>query len=264
MHLIPPLLVATLLLGASTASAQDAPICSERPGKAVPSCVLDATTVQVETSAIDWTHDQSDGTRSDTLLFADTLLRYGVGADTEVRINVTPYIRSRTRTFNVVSIADGFGDVSLSVKHRAINGGDRGVSVAVLPFVSLPVGSDAVSAGVVSGGLTVPVDIPLPGDWSLNTTPTIAAAADSDGHGRHLAYANVVDLSHPLTANLTATTEFFIQRDRDPFGHSTQATADVLFAWTPIRNWQFDASSYVGLNHDTPDIELLGGFTRRF
>lgn len=163
-----------------------------------------------------------------------------------------------------MSIADGFGDVGLSLKHRFVDGGSAGVSIAALPFVVLPVGNDAVSAGTFSGGLTVPVDIPLPGGWSLNSTPTVAAAADGDGDGRHLAYGNVVALSHTLTGNLGATGEFFIQRDRDPSGYSTQATVDLLLAWSPITNWQFDVSSYVGLNRTTPDVEILGGFTRRF
>ena len=262
------ILLLAALLGATAAAAQDEPLCSDRPGKAVPSCVVAPGTLQIETSAVDWTHDEAGTTRSDTLLFADTLLRYGVGGGTEARVSFTPYIRSRTRVGSGpgrgVSIADGFGDVGISLKHRFLDGGSSGVSIAALPFVSLPVGSNEVSAGTVSGGLTVPVDIPLPGGWSLNSTPTIAAAADADGDGRHFAYGNVVALSHSLTGNLGATGEFFIQRDRDPSGHSTQTTVDFLLAWSPIPDWQFDISSYVGLNRDTPDVEVLGGFTRRF
>ncbi len=247
------------------AVAEDAPFCSDRPGKATPSCVVAPGTVQIETSAIDWTHDNVGGTRTDTFLFADTLVKYGIGGNTEARVNVSPYVRSRTRgPGGAVSVVDGFGDIALSLRHRFVDGGESGISVAALPFVILPLGSDAVSSGIVSGGLTVPVDIPLPGGWALNTTPTVAAAADADGDGRHLAYSGVVAVTHALTGNLGATVELFGQRDRDPLGHSTQATADFLLAWQPIRNWQFDVSTYVGLTRNTPDVELLGGFTRRF
>lgn len=254
----------TLLAGASAAKAQNAPLCSDRPGKATPSCVAAQGTVQVETSAIDWTRDRADGASSDTFLFGDTLLKYGIGGDTEVRVSLTPYIHSRTRGTGGALSAKGFGDVGLSFRHRLLDGGDGGVSVAVQPAVVLPVGSDDVSSGTVSGSVTLPIDIPLPGGWSLNTTPTVAAAADADGNGRHLAYAGVVAVSHGIGANLSATGELFVQRDRDPGGHSTQATADLLLAWQPIADWQFDVSSYVGLNRTTPDLELLVGFTRRF
>ena len=255
---------ALLLLAAAPAIAQDDTLCSDRPGKATPSCTVSPGTLQIETSALDWTHDKAQGVRTDTLLFGDTLVRYGVGADTEVRLGFTPYVRERTRDGGGVSIADGFGDVGVSIKHRLLDGGDEGISVAALAFVSLPVGSDAVSAGTVAGGLAVPVDVPLPGGWALNATPTIEAAADEDGDGRHLSYAGVVALSHPVTATLDATGEFFVQRDADPLGHTTQATADLLLAWQPLASWQFDVSTYLGLNRDTPDVEVLGGFTRRF
>lgn len=258
------IVVLSAIVGAP-ATAQEVQLCSDRPGKASPTCVVGSRTFQVETSAVDWTRDAAAGTRNDSFLIADTLLRYGIGPQTEVRVAFTPYVRSRTRSADGgVSIADGFGDVGLSLKHRFIDGGSNGVSVAALPFVSLPVGSDAVSAGTVSGGLIIPVDIPLNGGWSLNATPTVAAAADADGNGRHLSYSGVVAVSHALTSSIGATGELFVQRDRDPTGHTTQATADFLLAWQPIANWQFDASAYVGLNRDTPDVELLGGFTRRF
>ena len=259
------LLTLAALVGSTAASAQDAPLCSDRPGKATPSCVVAPGTVQIETSAIDWTHDRTDSVRSDTLLFGDTLVKYGIGAQTEVRVSFTPYVRARTRVpGGAVAVAEGFGDVGLSFRHRLADGGGDRPSVSVQPFVTLPVGSRAVSAGTVSGGVTLPIDIPLPGGWSLNATPTVAAAADADGDGRHLAYSGVAAVSHGIGPNLGGTVELFVQRDRDPSGHSTQATADFLLTWQPIANWQFDVSTYVGLNRNTPDVELLGGFTRRF
>ena len=204
------------------------------------------------------------GAHSDTFLFADTLLKYGIGSDTEVRVSLTPYIHSRTRDASGASSVDGFGDVGLSFRHRLIDGGDGGISVAFQPTVVLPVGSDDVSTGTVSGSITLPIDMPVSGGWSLNATPSVAAAPDADGDGRHLAYAGVVAVSHGIGGNLSATGELFVQREEDPGGHSTQATADFLLAWQPVANWQFDVSSYVGINRTTPDLELLAGFTRRF
>lgn len=69
------------------------------------------------------------------MLFADTLMRYGVGADNEVRINIAPYVHDRKRTPGGVMIAGGFGDVALSQKHRFVDG----ISIAALSFVVLPV-----------------------------------------------------------------------------------------------------------------------------
>ena len=170
--------------------------------------------IQIETSAVDWTRDRENGPHSDTFLFADTLLKYGIGSDTEVRVSLTPYIHSRTRDASGASSVDGFGDVGLSFRHRLIDGGDGGISVAVQPTVVLPVGSDDVSTGTVSGSITLPIDIPVSGGWSLNATPTVAAAPDADGDGRHLAYAGVVAVSHGIGGNLSATGELFVLHDQ--------------------------------------------------
>ena len=113
-------------------------------------------------------------------------------------------------------------------------------------------------------GVVAPVSISLPGSWSLAASPTVAASADSDGDGRHLFVSGVVALGRDLGGGVTGTAELYVAHDRDPGGHSTPVTADLLLAWQPADDWQLDVSSYVGLNDDAPGIELLAGFTRRF
>ena len=253
------------VLATAAARAQDAPaLCADRPGKATPSCVAARGTIQIETSALDWTRDDSAGTRSDTFLFADSLVKLGIGGDTEARVAVTPHIRQRTRDASGVTIADGFGDIGLSLRHRLIDGGDRRVSFAVQPFVTLPVGDKAVSAGTWSAGIVTPLDIPTGTPLALNLTPTWAAVADEDGDGRHFQASIVAAATHPISGTLSGTFELFAQTDDDPAGSSTQATADFLLAWAPADDWQFDLSSYVGLTRATPDLSLLIGFTRAF
>ena len=258
--------VAALFLPAS-ASAQegDAPsLCSDRPGKASPTCVVAPGTFQIETSIADWTRDQSGDGQEDSILFADSLLRYGVADRFELRVAVTPYVHDRTRTGGAVDSADGFGDVGLSARYLAVDGGDDGVSLAVQPSVTLPVGSGSVSQGTWSAGLLVPVSIPLSDGWSLGATPAVYASADADGDGRHFAYSGVGAISKEVGGGVTLTGEIWALRDQDPSGHATQATLDLLGAWQSGADTQFDLGSYIGLNSNTPDVEILGGFTHRF
>ena len=60
MRVTLPITLLTLLIGAA-AQAQNAPLCSDRPGKATPSCVIAPGAIQIETSAVDWTRDRADG-----------------------------------------------------------------------------------------------------------------------------------------------------------------------------------------------------------
>lgn len=239
-------------------------LCAERPGQATPSCTVDLGQLQVESSLVDWTRDDRRTSREDDLLFGDTLVRLGVADGLEIRGAFTAFEHDRTRDPAGVDTASGFGDIALSAKWRAVDGGDKGVSVALLPSITLPVGAHAVSQGTWSADLTVPVDVPLSDTWSLEISPTLSAAADQDGNGRHLAYAGAAALTYALSDAVSIGGELWAQRDDDPAGHRSLATADLTLAWQPATNWQLDLSSYAGLTRATPDIELIAGVTRRF
>jgi hypothetical protein len=254
--------LAAIALFAIPAQAQE--LCAERPGQATPTCVVDPGQVQVETSLVDWSRTDQPAAREDDLLFGDTLVRFGVAAGLEVRGSFTAYEHDRTRDASGIDGAHGFGDAALSAKWRAVNGGDKGVSVALLPSVTLPVGGHGVSQGTWSADLTVPVDVPLSDKWSLDVSPTLSAAADADGKGRHVAYSGAAALGYKVSDSLSVGGELWAQRDDDPVGHQTLATADLTLAWQPGRDWQLDLSSYAGLTRATPDIELIAGATRRF
>lgn len=244
--------------------AQAQELCAERPGQATPSCVVDPGQLQIESSLGDWSRTDQGASREDDLLFGDTLVRIGVAQGLEVRGSFTAYEHDRTRDVSGIDVAHGFGDVALSAKWRALDGGAKGVSVALLPSVTLPVGAHGVSQGTWSADLTVPVDVPLSDKWSLDVSPTLSAAADQDGDGRHVAYSAAAALGYKVSDAVSLGGELWAQRDDDPSGHQTLATADLTLAWQPGKDWQLDLSSYAGLTRATPDIELIAGVTRRF
>ncbi|MGN6375938.1 MAG: transporter [Sphingomonas sp.] len=239
-------------------------LCADRPGQATPSCVVGLGKVQIETSLGDWSRTDRGDSREDDALFGDSLLRVGVADGLEVRGSFTAYEHDRTRNATGAALADGFGDAALSAKWRAVDGGDDGVSIALLPSLTLPVGARAVSQGTWSVDLTVPMDVPLSNRWSLEVSPTVSAAADQNGDGRHLAYTEAVALTDKVSDAVSIGGEFWAERDNDPAGRRTLATADLTLAWQPRSNLQLDLASYAGLTRATPQIELIAGITRRF
>ena len=58
--------------------------------------------------------------------------------------------------------------------------------------------------------------------------------------------------------------EVSLTRDRDPGGRSTEALAGLSAGWQPDADSQWDIGANVGLNRDSPDVELYFGFARRF
>lgn len=253
-----------LMTAAAPAMARD--LCPDRPGLGTPACTLDPGRIQIEVGMMDWTRDRQPDSRTDTIIAGDTLLRIGIDNQTEAQIGWTAYghVRTRDRLTGAVDRNGGTGDVTLAIRRNLANPDGSGLSLAVQPYVTLPTGGSAIGAGDWGAGLIAPVSYDLPGGLQLGVTPQIAAAVDSDGDGRHLMYGSVVGLGFDLSDAVGATMELAAYRDRDPAGHSTQALAGFSVGWQPGDDTQFDAGTNIGLNRDTPDIELYFGITRRF
>ncbi|BCA62140.1 hypothetical protein HMP09_1374 [Sphingomonas sp. HMP9] len=245
-------------------AAQDREYCPDRPGINTPACTIAPGKISVETSIADWTRDDQPGSREDTILFGDTLVRVGVSERIEARIGWTPLGHDRLRDSAGVDSVNGVGDVSLGMKANLFNPDGAGLSVAVLPFVTLPVGRSAIGAGDWGAGFLVPVTYELSDTVSLDLTPEIDAAVDQDGNGRHLAYSSAAGLSFKLDKAFTLTGEMQALRDDDPQGHETQAVAALSLAWMANDDLQFDIFGAAGLNANTPDARVYAGISRRF
>ncbi len=251
-------------LYATSASAQDREYCPERPGLDTPACTIAPGKISVETSVADWTRDDQPGSREDSILFGDTLVRVGVSDTIEVRIGWTPFGHDRMRDSTGVDTVNGVGDVSLGMKANLLNPDGSGVSVSVLPFVTLPVGRSSIGAGDWGAGFLVPLTYELSDTVSLDLTPEIDAAVDQDGNGRHLAYSSTAGLAFKVAKDFTLTGEVQALRDNDPDQHATQALAALSLAWMANDDLQFDILGAAGLNADTPDARVYAGISRRF
>ena len=260
---------AALLLGiaalwGSPAAAQERDYCPERPGIDTPACTMAKGRVSVETAFADWTRDDQAGSRQDSVLIGDTLVRLGVSDTVEVRVGWTPFGHDRTRDATGVESLNRVGDVSLGLKANLRDPDGSGLSIAVLPFVTLPVGRTPVGRGDWGGGILVPVTYELSDTVSIDLTPEVDAAVDEDGHGRHVAYSSAAGLAFKLNTVLTLTGEVQALRDDDPDGATTQAVAALSLAWSANDDLQFDIFGAAGLNHDAPDARLYAGIARRF
>jgi len=262
-----------VLAWASTVHAQDAPrdFCADRPGKGSPPCVLDAGRFQAELGIADGAWSRGGGTSTDDTAYGAVELRLGLSSTVEGQLSWTAYerVRDKDRATGATSAVDGVGDVNFALRWSLKNPGGDGVSVALQPFVTAPVGADGIGGGAWQGGLIVPVSLPLPfspiGDWSLALAPELDVRPDADGSGRHAGFGGAVGVGRSL-GSVALGVELWADRDEDPSGHVTSVSFDLTAAWTPksVPDLQWDAGAYVGLNHDTPDLELAVGVARRF
>lgn len=263
-------IAATLMITgflASAAWADDRDFCADRPGKATPTCTLDPGKFQVEVGLLDYAHSKdADQVENDTTA-GDILLRYGVTDSLEARAEWSGYgwQHSRDRATGMVEHDHGGGDLTLSVRQNLRHPDDTGTALALLPFVTLPVGHQPIGDGTWSAGLIVPFGADLAKDWRLTLDPEVDAAADDDGSGRHLAYAMAGAITRSIGKAWQLTTEGWVRREQDPSGHETLASVDFSAAYQlPDGNRQVDLLAYVGATHATPRIELVLGVAERF
>jgi hypothetical protein len=259
------LAAAPLLLAAGTARAEDLrDFCPDRPGLGTPACTMDKGHVAVELGLGDWTLTRQGGDREDDTATGDLLVRYGFTSSLEMQVGWTAYAHVRTRSGNLIARDGGTGDVFVALRQNLHNPDGSGFSIALMPYATLPTGSDGIGAGDWGAGLLVPMSYELPHGLALGLTAEADAAVDADGNGRHFAYSAILGLDVPLADKLGATAELSAGRDEDPSGHSTQLLAGLSAGWTPNDNLQLDIGVNAGLNRDSPDVELYFGVARRF
>jgi len=264
--MIRPLLALLLLSATAPAMAQEREFCPDRPGLGTPPCIVDSGKIVVETGLADWTLERDPETRTDTILAGDLLVRLGVAKHAEVQIGWTAYghERLRDRASGAISRTARTGDVTLALRRSLIHPDGSGPSIALMPYVSLPVGRMPVGAGDWGAGLIVPMRFDLSDSLSIGLSPEMDAAVDEDGDGRHLAYGSVIGLSADLSDKISASIELSAMRDDDPEGHVTESLAGLSMGWQPKDDLQFDIGTNVGLNRDSADVEVYAGISRRF
>ncbi len=266
--MLKPIIAAGLLClapaaGAATSGLRD--YCPDRPGIGSPACTIDKGHVSLEIGLADWTLDKTAGARNETLIAGDIHARLGLGTSTELQLSWTSYGRERDRDANGAIIRQQrIGDATIGLRQNLRSPDGSGLSIALTPFVTLPIGRQPIGSGDWGAGLTGAATVELNDVIALAFTPEIDAAVNADGHGRHLAYAAVEGLSAKISKAVTATLEYQAQRDRDPSGHATIELAGLSLGWQPDDDMQFDMGANAGLDRNSPDVELYVGVSRRF
>jgi len=248
-----------VLMLLAAAAAAETPICTDRPAKANAVCTVAAGKFQLETSAAGWSRTEVGGTTTKALTVGSSVFKYGLSDRSDLQVGITPLVRVKSGGAS----QSGFGDVTVRYKHR-LTGDTAPVQVALIPFVKLPTAKRGIGNRKLEGGLAVPVSFALGGGVTATFGPEVDVLADGDGHGRHAALVNLVNLSGTVAPRLTLAGELWSNFNFDPAGTVKQASADVAAAYAVSGDMQLDAGANFGLTRDTADVELYAGVSVRF
>jgi hypothetical protein len=219
---------------------------------------------QIETGLVDWSRDKSDGVTTDLTVWGNTAIKYGVSGNADVELWLTPLETLSMHGGGERERHSSFGDMLVRVKYD-LTADSSPVQVALDPFVKIPTANHQLGNGKVEGGLLVPVQASLgKSGVTLSLDPELDVLADEEGHGRHLAMVQVLDVGASLSDKVNVSAELWGQWDWDPAGTGKEYSADVAFAYFPNKDLQLDAGANFGLNRQTPGIELYAGISKRF
>jgi hypothetical protein len=255
------------LLAAAPAMAQDKQrdFCPDRPGLGTPPCTFDPGHGDIEVGLIDWTLDRQGGSRSDALVFGDTLVRYGLTSNMELQLGWTALGTQRQRDpFGTVDRSTGTGDMRVALRRNLLHPDGSDLSVAVMPYARLPTGGRTIGAGTWGAGMLLPLTYQLPSKVQFDFTGRIEAEPNQSRHGRHLAYGGVFGVDLPVTKTLTGTFEMSVQRSLEPAGHATPVVGAFSLAWLAKPSLQLDVGANKGVSGGAPDWELYAGVATRF
>jgi hypothetical protein len=255
---------------ASMARADDAlrDLCPDRPGRGTSACTLDAGYVQLESDVFNATFARQDGVTTDTWLITNPNLKYGVTDDFDIEANIVPYeiVRTHDAKSGVTTTDEGIGDLFLHVKWAVVGNGGSDFALVLEPFLKLPTAPASIGNGAVEGGFVVPLAWALPDGWSLGSTPEVDILKNAGDSGRHVAFTDVVGLSRGVGGGVTLGVEAWESTDFDPAGSTQQFSFDADAAWIPdgMPNLQLDAGVNIGLNRNTPGVQIYTGVSKRF
>lgn len=271
-HVFCALAIGTLIFAANPASAQDTqvgpvedpgPICTDRPTKSNAACTVPEGMVQIESDLFFWNRITAGPARSDVLLYTNPTIKYGIGPNSDIQINIAPVVEVRTRANGQTVSQTGVGDLTVRFKQRLTDPGDK-VQVALLPFVKAPTAELGIGNGEWEGGLLVPVQVPV-GAATLTLVPQLNLLADAlSPDDRHLEFQGVVNLAFPIAPRTSVAVEAWTSQNWDPAGTVRQYSADAALIYLLNDELQLDIGGNFGLNQATPDLQVYAGISARF
>jgi len=262
MRLLPHLpriaALAAMSMAAALAHAADDTIATDRPDFVESSDVVGAGRFQLETGL---TADRrAQGGVTERTLTTPTLLRYGIGQTTELRLETDGWTHVRTDGAPQVH---GLSDLSLGLKWHVMDGAGSTPGVAWLLHVESPSGSRALRGAGLRPSLRAAIEWDLPEDFSLGVMP--GAYVDRDESGRRFGGGIfAVTLGKEWSPKWHSFAEVAGQQLASRRHGGSVVTLDAGLAFVATPTLQFDVEVSRGLTDAAPDLESGVGVAIKF
>jgi len=253
--------VMLLVGGANGAWAQTdvGELVTDRPDFTESSLVVAPRVLQVEMGSAFEVDGRGDD-RNRTFTTPLALMRLGLGRNLEFRLSGDgDILASSGRGPGRVSVSGG-SDVELGMKWTFYQNPSNGFALGIIPMLSLPVGSAAMTSGTYDPTVKFTWARDLPAGLGLSGNVNVSRLSDVDGRFTEQAYS--LSLGHGLTGNWAAYWETygFVTPGRDG-GQAWTVNGGVTRAIGG--NLQVDVEAGRGVTAAAPDWFVSFGMAVR-
>ncbi len=253
-------MAAFLLVATMTGVVAAEQIQSDRPEVTESARLVPRGTAQLETGLF-YSSQRAGGVPTEEVFGIEADLRIGVARDLELNLGGEPLARVRGPQDDT-----GFGDGTLAVRYRFIQGDEDDrwpPSVAVKPFVKLPVATEPIGTGRPDFGGLLLASFSLPSDLELEVNAGGAAVGQVDSSGYRAQAIASASLSRDIVGGLYGFLEFFYssrqQRDQ---GQQLALNVGLVYRITPT--FAVDAGVQTSVFGGGPDYLIRTGLTVLF
>src|SRR3984957_17720097 len=157
---------------------------TDRPTKANVPYTIDAGHFEYETDLVNFTHQVSGSTHTDTLMVPNPTFKVGLTNNVELEGSV-PFAGAHTFRSGPSSTLWGNDDplVRSKINLWGNDGGDT--AAALIPYVKAATAPVGIGNGAVEGGLIGPLAVNLPDSLTLLLVPEVDVLKDNTDDGRH-------------------------------------------------------------------------------
>ena len=242
------------------------PLSTDRPDTTESPYSVDAGHYQIEGDLVKFGYDRKKAgnarVTTHSLALAAVNLKAGLTNSVDVQLVATPYLRQRVEESGSKDSASGTGPFTIRTKFNLWGNDEGDNALALMPYLTLPMGDDRLSSGLTEGGLIVPFALALSDALSLGLMCELDLAEGGDQQGRVVEILDTATLATTLSDQLGAFVEL---ASVTPANNRSDwlGLLDVGFTYQLNGNLQLDCGVNIGLNEKADDLTPFLGFSRR-
>ena len=230
---------------------------TDRPDVTESPFTVDAGHFQYESDLFRFSRERDETTEQNTMLINQANLKLGITGSMDVQLIVQSYgqLREKDLSTGMKTTSKGLGDLTLRIKQN-IKGNSKGnFAIAVIPYLKFPT-SKFEEDGRYEGGLILPMQVKLPGEWKLGFQVEGDRLKDKSENAMHTELLQSVTIGHEIVKGLEGMAETFYTYD---FKHHQLANfLNAALQVEVAKDFNIDAGLNYGIQSEAEKNYFIG------